>query len=472
MVQPIGFSNPLGKSFVERNFLHTSTDQVDARQAYNRGNYSVFVSGSPNKIFDPHLSGITGEDKYLDLTLQDFFDLSEFVVSIDYSYDFNTPYAVFDIVFTHSTIVSDYLVPGNWIVVYGPYWNNSDFIPGNIGSVPAEIKQLKQELPLLFELDEYNVADSQSTYEEIDRGQIVSVQKNIGDNNLVKARVKDPAWLLAKNVLPIRLPAGTLTERLRFISREINIPLYEPLIETSHELPSTRGGRESVWEDINFDLGMTNRVEGTRYVLRHRKGSFFLQEITTQKRMWSFEVGSNLISLELRQSIDEYYNKIYVLTNTDVILSEFFGNADDPTSLEIDFTGFAKADDSDFERFGEHVLVVKEDLTEKTPTAQLQAIELLKKFNKIQQDASLASFSLNGLRWGDQILVYEPVANLSGVFWIRSGHHTIKAGSAIMTLQLDFDRLAPDDVRKQQSETSVLEGIIPGAGSIDLSGAE
>lgn len=429
MAKPVFINNPDGASFIERNYGNVVLPEIGGNATLNKGQYSVFVGGTER-----------------------FFDLSDFVVSIEYKFDFDTPYAAFGIVFSHPTITSRFLVPGNWVVVYGPYWNNSDVILQGEDSIGAQ----------------FGIADGKSLYEEIDRGQIASVEKEIGDNGKISIAVKDPAWILAKSKLPVRLPFGTFTERLRFLSEQVNIPLYEPLIETEHQLKSTRGGRETIWNDIVFDLHETNRVEGKRYVLRHRKGSFFIQEVTDQEYMWAFEVGSNLISLKINQSIEDYYNKIYILTNSVSDLDALLGGSNgDATSLELPYVGFAVNED-EFDRFGQHVLVVSEDLTSLSPTAQAQADNLLEKNSKIKEIASLVSYSLNGLRWGDQILVHEPVSNVSGVFWVRGGVNKIIAGQAIMNLDIEFDYLASEAVREEQSsDVSVIFdtlGLDSGAG--------
>ncbi len=431
MPLPVKLSRPSGDTFLEK-FGRVSAPTISSHDTYNKGGFSVYIT-TRNKGFFGTLK-------------ETFLDISDFVVSIEYSYDFKTPYSTFKIVLYDSTALSPFLSAGNWIVVYGPRWNNTDILIGGELDVDSNLSAGRGDFSNL------SIAEEKSLFTEIDRGQITNIEKRVGDTELVKVTVKDPTWILHKNKLPVRLPGGTATERLRFLSTKMNIPLYEPLLETSHILGASRGGQNTVWEDIYLDLGETNLIEGKRYVLRQRRGLFFLQEITDQTFMWAFEVGHNLISLSLQQSIEDYYNRIYVLRNENSELDSLGGS--NASSLELPYTGFAVADDVDLQRFGEHTLVVNENQSEKTPTAQIQAEELLKKFGKIQQEANLTSFSLTGIRWGDQILIYEPVLNMSGVFWVRSGNHQIIAGKATMNLQVEFDFIAPEEVRNLQADAT------------------
>ncbi len=429
MPLPVELSRPSGDSFLEK-FGRVSSPGVSSHDTYNKGGFAVYAT--------------TGQSSAFVSLKESLIDISDFVVSIDYSYDFKTPYATFKIVLDHPTILSRFLFPGNWIVVYGPRWNNTDVLVGK-----PSTEELNAAIAAGEEAFVNASTEQKSLFTEIDRGQISNIEKGVGDTELIKVTVKDPTWILHKNKLPLRLPGGTATDRLRFLSTKMNIPLYDPLLETSHILGPTRGGQNTVWEDIQLDLGETNLIEGRRYVLRHRRGRFFLQEITDQTFMWAFEVGYNLISLSQQQSIEDYYNKIYVLRNENSELDSLGGS--NASSLELPYTGYAVASDDALERFGEHTLVVNENQSEKTPTAQIQAEELLKKFGKIQQEANLTSFSLTGIRWGDQILIHEPVTNVSGVFWVRSGSHQITAGRAIMNLQVEFDFIAPEEIRNLQA---------------------
>lgn len=395
--------------------------KISSDDVYNRGGYDFYI--------------LTPEGRA--------YEVSTLVMNYSNSFSFHEAYSTIQIQFANPTMISGLLEPGNWVLIYGPYWNNSD-PPGYVESLPIDISKI--------------TSVGKGLYQEIDRAQIVTVNTGVGDISSATVIAKTPEWLLAKNVLPYRVPKGTLKERLAFIAKVSGMSFDANIGEDSeYVLPATRGGRDTIWEDIQYDLGEVNRVEGKRFVLRQRRGMFYLHEITRQKRMWMFEVGANILDFQLQKSIEEYYNVVYVQSNTNSMINELFQDlelgedANNPTTLKIDFTGFAQ-NEADFARFGQHILVIDEQHSPDLPTAQEQADYLLSKFNKIQQTATLQTFNLNGIRWGDQILIAEPTNNLYGVFWVRGGEQTVSAGQAIMDLDISFDYVAPESVRSAASQ--------------------
>lgn len=356
------------------------------------------------------------------------WDLSAFVVEIGYSYDYVTPFTKLDIVFANTTNVLRFLKPGYWVVWYGPFFNNFGI---------------------------------KTRYTEIDRGIITEVHAAVGDEKSVSIIAKDPAWMLSKNVIPLRLPEGTLTDRLRFLAGRNLLSLEEPLRDTEYVLPSTRGGTVSVWEDIYFDIAETNKKLDRKYVLRHRKGEFTIWDTELQSHMWAFEIGSNIFRALRNSSIEDYYNIINVLTSESNPLEQFGLTSSD---IHLDVAATALNED-DIGFYGQHILTVPEELTTNTPSAQIQADNLLKKHNKIQEVIQLQTYSITGLRWGDKVLVYEPTLNIAGIYHVASGQHTINSAGAVMILHLELDSVAPDRIRD-----AALDDLSSLFGGVDLSG--
>lgn len=375
------------------------------------------------------------------------FDLSPFHVQTKISQDFKTAFTSMDIVFKGEIQLRDYLVPGNWIILYGPYYNNVDL---RKSFVPAPSSERNQNVM------------AKDRYSEIERGQIVDAEQQLGPDGQWLIHARDPSWLLAKNKIPVMIPEGTATDRLRFWENKGLIKLDGNLTETTHQLSATRSGKRSIWEEIQLDLAETNKVEDKRYVLRHRSGKFFIQEISVQQRMWSFEVGNNIFELAHRQSIQDYANVVYVTNNqetSDSVLSEFSAENDDAEnneSLEIPYTGFAILED-DIPRFGTHILVQEQEQVDIEYTGQQQAENLLKKFGKIQETALLETYGMAGIHWGDQVLIYAHDAEMSGVYWVRAVQHIIKDGETTMTLDIDFDYVISEDLRQsEESDVNIL----------------
>src|SRR5690606_37407703 len=130
--------------------------------------------------------------------------------------------------------------------------------------------------------------------------------RSSGDDKPSRVTAKTSEWILSKNKFPSRLPQGTVHDRRVHIAGITGI-IYSDDISylenpPTHILPPTRGGQNSVWDDISFDLGETNKIEDRVLVLRNRRGTFYLHDIEKQKRMWLFELGANIIDLTVTKS--------------------------------------------------------------------------------------------------------------------------------------------------------------------------
>ncbi len=238
------------------------------------------------------------------------------------------------------------------------------------------------------------------------------------------------------------------------------------MLETFHVIAGTRGGRSSIWEDIAFDISETNQIENKRYILRQRKSRFFLQEISSQAVRWAFEVGNNIFDLKLNQSIQQYYNEVYVIAEeSGGFISDLV--PDDSSSLGLSVVGYASASDQ-FSKFGRHIMTVEEQTDILTSDAQAQAENLLKKFNKITKTAKMSTYSLTGMRPGEQIILYEPLNNLSGVYFVGGARHHIEAAQAVMELDIEFDFALPNDIRQAEVSSGLLDDLIPDVPFADI----
>lgn len=396
------------------------------------------------------------------------FDLSPFQVETTIKKDFKTPYTELGIILKGDVLLRQYLAPGNWVFLFGPYYNNTD--PRSFNNIGPTTDRNQ------------NIYKGQ--YAEIERGQIVEQEHvfQAGNNFTIVAR--DPAWLLAKNKIPTRIPEGTLTDRLRFWEmlghlklRGGSVDTSHKLVETQHKLSMTRGGTNTIWDEIQLDLAETNKVEDKRYVLRHRSGEFYIQDLTQQQRMWAFEYGNNIFSLAHRQSIQDYANVVYTLSNQNTSPLDSFANpavTPDTTTLEslqLPYTGLAMHA-QDIPRYGQHVLIHQDQNTDLAQTGQQQAETLLEKFGKLQETAVLSTYGMAGLNWGDQILVYAPDAQMSGVYWIRGVKHVIADGSSTMSLDVDFDYILPDELRIAETSGANILFDASGNGPPDTSTPE
>lgn len=338
------------------------------------------------------------------------WDITAFVDGITYQEDYETPFASIELSLVNPTNILSYVQPGMWISMHGPYFPHYG---------------------------------ARGTYQEIDRGQIVSVQAKMGDDKRASVLVKDPGWLISKNKIPYRLPEGTLTERLRFMEVRGFLTLDENLPDIDYVLAATRGGQESIWDDIMFDIGEINRVNEKKYVLRHHKGKFSVVDTENQVNMWAFEIGSNVLEATKQSSIENFYNMIYVVGQEDNPLEEF---GLDSASITLPVTGFA-ANSDNITYFGQHIMTVSEQLTISTPNAQIQAEQLLEDYGKVEEVFSFSTYSIPGIRWGDKVLLYEPSLDLAGIYYVLSAQHQWTAGSFLMTLTVQYDSPAPEEVR-------------------------
>lgn len=376
------------------------------------------------------------------------FDLTPFHVQTTITQDFKTSYTTLDVVLKGNDDLRHYLDPGNWLFLYGPYFTNQDIGTGKSQPSAPDTPQNQDQM--------------KDRFAEIERAQIVESEQQLGAAGTFVITAKDPSWLLAKNKVPTMIPEGTASERLAFWALKGLIKLRGSLIHTEHIISSTRGGTRSIWDEIQLDLAETNKVEDKRYVLRQRAGEFYIQDLTTQGRMWAFEVGNNIFKLAHRRSIQDYANIVYVQSNQDTTATsplapdEEFADQTDLESLEEPFVGFAINKD-DVPRYGQHIRVEQQDNTDIDLTGQQQADTLLAKYNKVQQTAMISTYGIPGIMWGDQVLIYAHGADMSGVYWVRAIKLVIRDGSVLMDMDIDFDYVISDELRTiEQGDVSIL----------------
>ena len=414
------------------------------------------------------------------------YDISNFVRSIQYGHDVSTGFATINVMVKNDPTIRHHLRSPNWIVLRGPYWSygpseelrnelsgvqevNVEELIANTGlTEPEQIADAiatyrdQQRRNLIFDITErFN-----DQMEEIDRGIIVEVKVTHGDDNTISVTAKDPTWYLTKNNIPYKIPEANLTNRLRVMQSLGHIHVREPLIVTRHIIPSTRGGERSLYNEILFDINETNRHDGKRYRLRHRKGEHYIDDDTRQDFLWGFVVGKNIMKLDTTYSMEGYYNRVYVIeTSKDsyTLLDEHLTYPDlPPLNDQVAIVGFAQ-NENDFDKYGLQSLTVSSGVSSLIPSAEYQSYKILEDLNKIEQTITLDTFSIPSIKVGNGILIYDPVLNLAGVYWVRAFNHQIRGASATMTINADLDYIADERYRKDMEESSegLLDIILP-----------
>lgn len=376
------------------------------------------------------------------------FDISEYVINISYSGDENSGFNTISAVVQNAVIIRPLLRPPNWIVLEGPYW------PSRIEYTDVQPREDFREDPSMFGRIEQRSGGSKR---EIDRGMIVDVTYNQGDNKTITLLCKDPTWLLVKNSLQVRFPQGTLTNRLEYLETSGHILLPDDIIRTEHEIKSSRGGETSLYNDIIYDINETNRVEGTRYRLRHRAGKHFLHDDTDQDLLWGFVYGKNIMGLSVKESIEGYYNQVYVTSSSSKtgVLNDLF----DGSPYFNNYTGVAN-NPADWPTYGLHSTTQRAEQNRYTPNEQLQAFKFLERTNKPESTARVETFAMPGILVGDGVLIYEPVTGLAGIYYVRAFNCDIQADIATMRLDVQFDRLSDDRVRREIENDSIFGQLL------------
>ena len=360
------------------------------------------------------------------------WDVTEFVKNLTYKSDERTGYATIRLLLRNHVTIRHVLTPPNWVIWNGPYWSSEG---------PA-IEPVEAPVPGLEQFEPEYQEPIISPYEEIDRGIIVDVAYKNADASDISVTAKDPTWFLTKNSVPYRLPNATLTDRLAFLEQNNYINLRHPLLKTEHVIKASRGGEGSIYRDITYDINETNRAEGARYLLRHRKGRHYLYDPVAQRNLWAFEYGHNIMDSILMKSMEGYYNRVYVLQNqTGVddplipLLADGSIDFDSENALNV---GFAE-NEEDQAIWGLQIASVKANISSFQPTLAFQAFDTLQRTNKLEETVSINTWSVPGVEVGDGVLLYDPINNLAGVYFVRALQHTIGAAKAVMKIDADLD---------------------------------
>lgn len=178
---------------------------------------------------------------------------------------------------------------------------------------------------------------------------------------------------------------------------------------------------------------------GKKYMLKMIEGKLSVIEKAQQTVRWLITEGTNLMSANYSENLNDMKNKIVIVGDKDQVIAQV-------------------QDDSLIKQYGIlQELHQESDIT--TGEAQTMAANLLKDLGKVTRSASLECLGLDDVEAGTAIEVQESLTGLIGTFYVDTDEHTVQNDQHTMSLKLNWtDEVATKDapeIKVASSSSSV-----------------
>lgn len=240
---------------------------------------------------------------------------------------------------------------------------------------------------------------------------------------------------------------------IRELCTEFGIPVGE-IDDTGVIISRLVFRKQSIYDMMIIALTKSRYTDGQRYWIRMDRGLLYVKKKTTPSRVFVLEYGRNLYGAGLHKSIEKMRNRIKLYGSATADKSKFTEIASrnvnvDPLDND-DLILYVTLEDSDLiQKYGLMQHIETSATPEKYTDIEEYAKHLLKQLGKVHWEGNISAPSLNTLRWGDAIYVYEPMTGLAGEYYVKSSTHTITPTSAMMQLEISFEDLLPEQLFEQ-----------------------
>lgn len=174
----------------------------------------------------------------------------------------------------------------------------------------------------------------------------------------------------------------------------------------------------SVWDMCITALTETSKRNGKKYQIRFKEGKLNVIEKGKQTIRWVIKQGSNLISANYSESIEDMRNRIVIVGDNDKVIAD------------------VKNEDL-IRRYG-LLQELKQESNISKGEAQTIAANMLKELGKVFQEASVECIGIDDVEAGDAIEVKEELTGLTGTFYVDTDEHTLTNGIHTMRLKLNW----------------------------------
>lgn len=175
---------------------------------------------------------------------------------------------------------------------------------------------------------------------------------------------------------------------------------------------------KNIWDMCITALTETSKRNGKKYQIRFKEGKLNVIEKGKQTVRWVIKQGSNLISANYSESIEDMRNRIVIVGDNDKIIAD------------------VKNEDL-IRRYG-LLQELKQESNISKGEAQTIAANMLKELGKVFQEASVECIGIDDVEAGDAIEIREGLTGLTGTFYVDTDEHTLTNGIHTMRLKLNW----------------------------------
>ncbi|WP_438823137.1 XkdQ/YqbQ family protein [Peribacillus butanolivorans] len=281
---------------------------------------------------------------------------------------------------------------------------------------------------------------------EIFRGVIFNTE--IASDGSFSFTAYDYNYYLTKNTDSLKFVKKTASEIISSICKKFEIP-YGNVDNTGYVIPKLILRNKSIYDMITIALTETRKKTGRVFLLGNEGGKLVLHERKSQVKRVTIQDGSNLLSANYSESIEDLRNSVRIT-----------GKSGEESK------GVTVSDSASIKKYG--LMREKEHESEKSD-AQLKPIAnaLLKELNKVAKESNVDALGEKSIISGKMVQVSEKMTGISGGFYVITDSHTFEPNglhsmSLTVSKTLELNELEyepPEEPAKVTAGTSqAIEG--------------
>lgn len=284
---------------------------------------------------------------------------------------------------------------------------------------------------------------------EIFRGVIFNTE--IASDGSFSFTAYDYNYYLTKNTDSMKFVKQKASQVIRTICKKFDIP-YDHIDDTGYVIPKLILRNKSIYDMITIALTETRKKTGKVFMLGNESGKLVLRERKSQVKRVTIKDGSNLLSANYSESIDDLRNSVRLTGK----------NGEESKGVTV-------SDSDSVKKYG--LMREKDHESEKTDT-QLKPIAnaLLKELNKVAKESSVEAIGDRSIISGKMVQVSEKMTGISGGFYVITDSHTFEPNgvhtmdlTVSKTLELNEIEYEPPEEPAKVTATSNSVGSIDGS---------
>lgn len=384
-------------------------------------------------------------------------DLSQLVSSITWDYDLDQPAEHYQISFVHTENIAQKIKPGDRIKLYG--W---------------AIRPEGSNIDMSWEL--------------LKRIYIVETSLGSEEGGTLRTTGYNVLWYLMRNKDTIMLENETASQFITRTAAYFGIPLGT-IMDTGVQLEREPFMNRTLWDMWASALSYTRDINAeARYILQEKDGKIELIARTPSSGVWNFHRGmfepgpnswnnnpGNIFSSQNNFSMQNYSNvvRVYKGGSSSSSGEGLLGGTDTSApSLAFQYppqTTIESGNDAEVNKYGMFVESVDLqapgetalDLGNDGSNAEQQGMKLYKKLVKVENTGTITTFNINTIRPGDAVHIKDEITGLVGVYYVKSGNHTISDQETSMSLTVNIEDMLPEAyAARSQTKKSSSGGLL------------